>query len=88
MRQFKLSSSGLEDLLAMYDCDVIEYFEGCLLDNEVYEMCGGYLFCYESYVNPNMSEYECKFAREYDKACDELWAEWYRRERAALEVEA
>lgn len=54
------------------------YFEGCLLDNFVLACKRGYAFVYESYVNPNMSEYAIRFVPYEDvMTCDEMWCEFY-----------
>lgn len=56
------------------------FFEGVLLDNFVLDCKRGYAAVYERYVNPNMSEYEIRFAPYRDKeAISELWGEFYGR---------
>lgn len=52
-----------------------DYVEGVLLDNFIMSTKRGYCAFYESYVNPNMSEYRIEFAPYKDlKAVDELFS--------------
>jgi len=64
------------------------FFEGSLLDNFILACKRGYVAVYESYVNPNQSEYIYKFAAYKDhRAVAELWSEFLKRKEEYLEYE-
>lgn len=63
-----------------------DFFEGVLLDNYVLACKRGYAAHYERYVNPWTSAHEIRFEFYEDKkACNDLFDEFYEREREAKE---
>jgi len=57
------------------------WFEGSLLDNDVYSCKRGYAFVYELGLTEWTSGYLVKFAPYEDaESLDALWREWHERE--------
>ena len=76
--------NNLEKLVKQNDAEIIDGFDGCLLDNMLYQAKRGVFAIYEAYVNPNMSRYFFKFARSKEDI-DNLYMEWETRRTAAEE---
>ena len=75
MRKFKLDPAAFDKFIFQNKADLIETFEGCLLDNYLYQGKRGMFAIYEKYVNPNMSEYLVVFAKN-ENEIDRLWSEF------------
>lgn len=65
-------------LIHQNEGELVDAFDGCLLDNYLYQAKRGMFALYESYVNSNSSRYLFKFARTGDEI-RELWDEFIER---------
>lgn len=86
MVQFKLNPLHFDKWMHQNKANYIgEFFDGVLLDNFVIETPKGFAFIYESYVNPNQSEYLVKFVRHKEdfSITDRLFSEFIEREEKA-----
>lgn len=79
MTKFRFRSlKQIDKWIHQNDAECIDGIEGCLLNHLLYACKRGYCYMFETYVNPNMSDYECYFIPynetsnnpEYDKLCD------------------
>lgn len=78
--RFSGTMKNIQMWLWQNEAEVIDGFDGCLLDNTFYACKNGIATFYESYVNPNESEYIVYFAR--DSHPDDIqWVEdeWNKR---------
>ena len=66
---------------------IIDGFEGVLLDNAVYETKRGLCFIYEHAVNPNQSEYVGNFIPYRDREAIALMWAWWEMEKEKYESE-
>lgn len=64
MTQFILGSTKLNKWLHQNLAEIIDGFDGSLLDNGLYACKNGIAAVYEKYANPNSSIYKVYFARE------------------------
>lgn len=63
MTQMKLKNpADLEKWLYQNKAEIADCFDGCLLDNYLAETPRGYAAIYETYRNPNASDYTIFFA--------------------------
>ena len=77
MRIFKFKNSGaMKTWLHQNKAECIDSAEGCLLDNLVMTCKNGIAFLWETYVNPNMSEYTIEFFRN-NEDCNAQWDRLY-----------
>lgn len=75
MKKYKLNPRGLEKFVHQNKAELIDFYEGCLLDNYLYQGKRGIIAIYESYVNPNMSEYLVVFASD-EEEINMIWNEF------------
>ena len=69
-------------LIHQNKAEILDGYEGCLLDNMLYTAKRGLFVLYESYLNPNASRYLFKFARTPEEMTA-LETEFYERMEAA-----
>ena len=60
----RYNNDALSKWLEQNKAELIDAYDGCLLDNVLYQCKNGVAAFYEQYVNPNESEYIVEFARE------------------------
>ena len=70
-------------LLHQNDAQLIDTFEGCLIDNYLYQARRGVFALFESYVNTWNSRYIFKFARTAADI-EELTNEFYKRMEGSI----
>ena len=58
MKTYYLSQSQLDELVEKTNADCIEFVEGCLLDNALYNSEIGLIVVYEHYLNCWSSDYK------------------------------
>ncbi len=74
----RYNNDALSKWLEQNKAELIDAYDGCLLDNVLYQCKNGVAAFYEQYVNPNESEYVVEFARDNDtKAMNEVKDKWY-----------
>lgn len=57
MKTYYLNGEQLNELIEKTDAEIMEGFDGCLIDNGLYSSNIGSFAVYEHYVNSNMSDY-------------------------------
>ena len=77
--RFRIDACNLEKWLHQNKADIIDCFDGCLLDNYIASTTRGYAFIYEHYVNCWTSDYLFEFVPyKAKKAVEHLFNEWDR----------
>lgn len=72
----------VEKIIKQNDAEIVDFFEGCLLDNSLYQAKRGMFALYEQYATSNSSKLLFKFARTKEEIND-LWNEFIDRRKAA-----
>lgn len=75
MKNYKLNPMNFDKFVHQNKGDLVDFYEGCLLDNYLFQTQRGMMAIYESYVNPNMSEYLVVFASDKEEI-NRLWDEF------------
>ena len=78
MKTFYCSVSELENVLSETDAEAIDCIDGSLIDNVIYSLSAGTLFCFENYRNEWSSDYYCLFfPANHERGIDKTWTRWH-----------
>lgn len=85
MKTYYLNGDQLNELIERTDAEIIDGYEGCLLDNALYYSEKMTFAVYEHYINCWSSDYEVIIARtekDIEKVTNDFW---YNMEKAEQE---
>lgn len=75
MRKYKLNPRSFDKFIYQNKAELIDFYEGCLLDNYLYQTKRGVMAIYEQYVNCWTSEFLVIFASD-EKEISQIWCEF------------
>lgn len=79
-----LPSSGINKFLYQNKAEIVEGYDGCLLDNGLYQAKNGMFALYEHYLNTWSSDYLMIFARTKEEI-DKLWNDFVENMQNAMD---
>lgn len=69
MKTYRLDPSSFEKFIHQNGAELIDFYEGCLLDNYLFTTKhGATLAIYEHYLNANSSDYHVYFSKDQEEA--------------------